>query len=97
MNSGGNMRMMHGSEHDRWRERNLRENSGYTLKPGDKLKNRWWESSTVAEINNPVDSTIENHGSITVVMSDGRQEHYAYHGWQSNFRVERTDMEHSRE
>lgn len=83
------MKMMTGPERERWEARNLRENAGYTLKPGDRIKDVWWQWSTVTRVTIPANSTVSEHGHIAVVYDDGTPETYAGHGWEAKFRVER--------
>ena len=82
---------MRGEEYDRWCARNLRENTGYTLKVGDRIMDRWWTKGAVTQIviwdGEP---SVENHGAVNVLLDSGEEEHYVWFGWETNFRVERS-------
>ncbi len=85
------MKMMRGDDYARWKARNLRENTGYQLKPGDRFMDCFWEWNTVVSLDDTPDEqlTVENHGCITTVCEDGSEEHYARYDWQEKFRVQR--------
>lgn len=83
------MRMMRGDDRERWQARNLRENAGYRLKPGDRLQDLWWRRGVVTAVDIPTGSTPDDHGRIDVMLDDGRPETYAGHGWEGKFRVQR--------
>jgi hypothetical protein len=87
-------KMMKGEEYERWRAKNLELNAGYTLKVGDRIKDRWWVESTVEKIviweGEP---SVANHGALNVRLDDGTKEHYVWFGWNANFRVTRAHDE----
>lgn len=79
-----------GEDLARWTAKNLRENEGHVLKPGDYVIDSNRMRGCVTAVDIPERSSADNHGTITVRRNDGEEAHYAGHGWEGRFRIDRT-------
>jgi hypothetical protein len=82
---------MNTKDRQAWIAKTTRLNEGADLTIGTRVKDPWGAAGVVKLIEDWAEAgplTVENHGTVTVLLDSGEDEHYCLYNWNTILRRE---------